>query len=139
MAGVMTYYNSALKTGITIESLQSAWQIFPLIASIAFVVEWFFVGKTAHYLIRRYIKESDSIAKKVLLSAFFFVAQMATSMATICSLLFQPFDEHFLPTLLMAIPKNFVVAYPLKVIIAGPLVGLVFRKVFPIGIIVYDK
>jgi hypothetical protein len=34
------------------------------------------------------------------------------------------------------IPINFAMAFPLQVIIAGPLVGFVFRKYFPIGTIV---
>jgi hypothetical protein len=40
---------------------------------------------------------------------------------------------------LKAIPTNFIMAYPLQVIIAGPLVGIVFRKLFPLGTIVELK
>lgn len=40
---------------------------------------------------------------------------------------------------LASIPKNFAMAYPLQVIIAGTLVGITFRKLFPVSTIIEVK
>ena len=132
----MTYYNTIQHEGFTLEALKNTWLIFPITYTIAFIVEWFFVGKTAHFLISKLVKESDPLPKKILLSALCFVIQMVIIMSTICSLLFSEFNEDWLMNLLKAIPSNFIIAFPLQVIIAGPLVGILFRKLFPLGTIV---
>lgn len=113
--------------------------VFPIVAVIAFIIEWFGVSKSAHFLIHKFIKQDDPIIKQVLLSSFFFVIQMAVLMTFICGLLFSNGSEHFLQDMLLTLPRNFVAAFTLKVVIAGPLVGTIFRKLFPIGTIVVNE
>lgn len=136
MASVMTTYNIAMHDGFSISMLKKAWLIFPFTFTIAFIVEWFFVSKIAFSLIRKFIKESDPLHKKILISALCFVTQMVIIMSIIGSLLFNNFDENWFSELLITIPRNFIMAYPLQVIVAGPLVGFLFRKLFPLGTIV---
>lgn len=139
MAGGMTFFNMAIHNGFNIDSLMKAWMIFPIVAVIAFIIEWFGVSKSAHFLIHKYIKQDDPVIKQVLLSSFFFVIQMVVLMSVICGLLFSKGSDHFWQDMLLTLPRNFVVAFTLKVVIAGPLVGTIFRKLFPIGTIVVEE
>lgn len=136
MAFVMTTYNVMQHEGFTFEALQKAWLIFPITYIIAMIVEWFFVGKTAIALIHKFVKEEDPLPKKILISALCFATQMVLIMSTICSLLFTEFNSDWVMNWLASIPKNFAMAYPLQVIIAGPLVGITFRKLFPVDTII---
>ena len=136
MCSVMTTYNIAVHEGLNAETIKKAWLVFPISATIAFLVEWFFVSKTAFALIRKFVKQDDVLPKKILISALCFVTQMVVIMSTICSIVFGEFSDNWFSELLVTIPRNFAMAYPLQVLIAGPLVGFVFRKLFPIGTIV---
>lgn len=139
MASVMTMFNISLHQGFTLESLKNAWLVFPLTATIAFIVEWFFVSRIAFALIGRFVKADDPIPKKILISALCFVSQMVLIMSIIGSLLFNEINENWFSELLITILRNFLMAYLLQVLIAGPLVGIVFRKVFPLGTIVVPQ
>lgn len=61
---------------------------------------------------------------------------MVILMSIICSILFNEFNENWFSELLISMARNFIMAYPLQILIAGPLVGFVFRKLFPLGTIV---
>lgn len=136
MASVLTTYNIVIHQGFSLQSIKQAWLIFPFTVTIAFLVEITFVGKFAFKLISKFVSETDSLPKKILISALCFVTQMVLIMSTICALLFNPFNENWLNEWLLSIPRNFIMAYPLQVLFAGPLVGLVFRKLFPVGTII---
>lgn len=136
MASVMTVYNMAVHDGLSLTTIKKAWLVFPITATIAFLVEWFFVSKVAFFLIKKFVKVDDALPKKILISALCFVTQMVIIMSVICAVLFGEFNNQWLPELLITIPRNFLMAYPLQVLIAGPLVGILFRKMFPLGTIV---
>ena len=136
MAGVMTTYNIAIHDGLSLQTLKKAWLVLPISGTIAFLVEWFFVSKTAFALISKFVKNEDPLPKKILISALCFVTQMVLIMSIIGSLLFNEISENWFSELLITIPRNFIMAYPLQVLVAGPLVGFVFRKLFPLGTIV---
>jgi len=139
MASVMTMFNISMHDGFNIESLKKAWLVFPLTATIAFLVEWFFVSKTAFALISKFVKKEDPLPRKILVSALCFVTQMVLLMSILTSLVFNDFNENWLSQMFVTIARNFVVAYLLQVLIAGPLVGTIFRKLFPLGTIVVLK
>ena len=126
MASVLTTYNIVLHEGFSSEAIKNVWLIFPITAFIAFFIEVTFVGKIAFKLISKFVKESDPLPKKILISALCFVTQMVLLMSTICALLFNPFNEDWGTNWLISIPRNFIMAYPLQVLIADPLVGFVF-------------
>ena len=139
MAGVMTTYNIVWHDGFSVQSLQKAWMVFPLTYVIAFAVESLFVGKTAFALIRKFVKEEDALPKKIIISSLCFVTQMVLIMSVIGTLLFGKMDGSWFYTVCITIARNFALAFPLQVLIAGPLVGFVFRKIFPVGTIVVPE
>lgn len=136
MASVMTTYNVILHHGFSTESIKIAWITFPFTFVAAFLVEWFFVGKLALKIAHKILKESDALIKKILVTAFCFVTGMVVLMSFIGPIIANGFTSDILTIWLQGIPINFAMAFPLQVIIAGPLVGFVFRKLFPIGTIV---
>jgi membrane protease YdiL (CAAX protease family) len=135
MAGGMTTYNIVLENGMSVESLKKAWLIFPITYFIAFAIEWLFIGKIAFMLISKVVKEDDHLIKKILLSALCFVTLMVLSMSFITTVIFKPSMTDLLNNWLKSIPRNFAMAFPLQVLIAGPLVNFIFRKLFPVGTI----
>ena len=136
MAFVLTTYNVIRHEGFTSQAIQKAWLIFPITYTLAFIVETLFVGKSAMFLISRFVKETDPLPKKILISALCFVTQMVICMSFLCALIFNEFDKNWVQNWLISMPYNFAMAYPLQVLIAGPLVGTIFRKLFPVGTIV---
>lgn len=136
MASVMTSYNVLLHNGFSVESLKIAWLMFPFTFVIAFLCEWFLVGKLAMKLSHKFLKEDDLLIKKILITALFFVTGMVTLMSFFGPLLSNGFTTDIVLIWAKSIPVNFAMAYPLQVIIAGPFVGFVFRKLFPLGTLV---
>ncbi|MCX2451406.1 DUF2798 domain-containing protein [Pedobacter sp. PLR] len=133
MAAVMTSYNVILHNGFSVESIKIAWLMFPFTFVTAFLCEWFLVGKLAMKLSHKLLKQDDLIIKKVLITALFFVTGMVVLMSFFGPLLANGFSTDILEIWGKSIPVNFAMAYPLQVIIAGPVVGYVFRKLFPVG------
>ncbi len=136
MAAVMTAYNVLMHRGFSAESLKLAWLTFPFTFLTAFLCEWFLVGKLAMKLSHKFLKEEDLVVKKVLVTALFFVIGMVVLMSFFGPLISTGLSSDLLVIWAKGIPMNFAIAYPLQVLIAGPLVGFVFRKFFPIGTIV---
>lgn len=135
MASIMTSYNVILHNGFSIESIKVAWQIFPFTFVTAFLCEWFIVGKLATRLSHKLLKENDLLFKKLLVTSMCFVTGMVVLMSFFGPLLSNGFSNDIAILWMKSIPVNFVMAYPLQVIIAGPLVGYVFRKLFPVSTI----
>jgi hypothetical protein len=90
------------------------------------------VGKLAD----KHLKEGDTILKKVLVTAMYSVMGMVTLMPLLGPIRTHGFSADLLQLWLQNIPINFTMAYPLQVIIAGPLIGTIFRKLFPLGTLV---
>ena len=136
MAIVMTTYNVIIHNGLSVESVKIAWLMFPFSFVAAFLCEWFVVGKLAMKLANKVLKEGDPIIKKVLVTALCFVTGMVTLMSLLGPILANGFSSDLLQIWGQNIPLNFAMAYPLQVIVAGPLVGIIFRKLFPLGTLV---
>jgi hypothetical protein len=136
MAIVMTSYNVILHNGFSIESIKMAWLMFPFTFVIAFLCEWFFVGKLAMKFSHKFLKEEDLLLKKIVITALFFVTGMVTLMSFFGPLLSNGFSTDLPLIWVKSIPVNFAMAYPLQILIAGPIVGFVFRKLFPLGTLV---
>lgn len=137
MCIVMTSYNIVIHEGFSIESFKKAWLIFPLTFVVAFLCEWFVVGKIAMRLVHKFIKPDAPLPKRILLTAFFFVTGMVIMMSFLGCVMFNEFNSEWTRNWLMTMPRNFIMAYPLQVIIAGPFILFVFRKLFPVGTIVH--
>lgn len=136
MALAMTSYNVILHHGLSVESLKIAWLMFPITFVTAFLCEWFIVGPLAMKFSRKILKQEDAILKKVCITAFFFVTGMVLLMSFLGPLISNGPSPDFVQMWMRSIPINFAMAYPLQIVIAGPFIGFIFRKMFPIGTLV---
>lgn len=126
MCGVMINYNVILNDGFSIESIKKALVLFPITFVVAFICEWFIVGRVAMKLVPKVLKETDPLLKKILITAFIFVTGMASLMSLYGVLITEGYTSSLFSTWIKNISLNFPMAYFLQVAIAGPLVRFIF-------------
>jgi hypothetical protein len=134
MCIVMINYNVILHDGFSIESIKKALVLFPITFVVAFICEWFIVGRVAMKLVPKVLKETDPLLKKILITAFIFVTGMASLMSLYGVLITEGYTSNLFSTWIKNISLNFPMAYFLQVAIAGPLVRFIFGKLCPVPI-----
>lgn len=135
----MSMYNVTLHMGgFSMEVLKEGWLGFPIAYVFAMCCDWFLVSGLAEK-IRIYLsgKTGDSVLKKVIcVSCSMGRTDGDHHVHVWCCRRMCPAPAHG-PQLLMIwltnIPKNFIMALPFQLIIAGPLVRFIFRSAFPEG------
>ena len=121
----MSIYNVALQYGkLDFEVLAAAWIGFPIAYVFAMCCDWFFVSKLAKgFAFGFLVKPEDSVPMVLIMSLYGAVEGAVHTGGW----------NGILSAWLFNIPRNFVMALPLQLLIAGPLVRKVFRGLFPVG------
>ncbi|MDB0441173.1 DUF2798 domain-containing protein [Clostridioides difficile] len=136
MVFFMSIYNITLHEGLSSETVKNAWMSFPLAYIVGMVFDWFIVSKIAKKIAFCIVNpESRQIAKAIVISSCM-VCGMVICMSLFGAIESVGFSSTILFVWIVNIFNNFIVALPLQLLIAGPLVRFVFRKVFPEGTIV---
>lgn len=134
----MSIYNVTLHTGtFNTQVIKDAWLGFPIAYVFVACMDWFVVSGLAKGFAFKYLVKSDSSTlRKVISVSCSMVVPMVIIMslygAVEASIRMGDFSN-VLFIWLTNIPKNFVMALPFQLIIAGPLVRKVFRTIFPEG------
>lgn len=134
----MSIYNVTLHTGtFNVQVIKDAWLGFPIAYVFAACMDWFVVSGLAKGFAFKYlVKPDSSTLRKVISVSCSMVVPMVIIMslygAVEASIRMGDFSN-VLFIWLTNIPKNFVMALPFQLIIAGPLVRKVFRTIFPEG------
>ena len=134
----MSIYNVTLHTGtFNAQVIKDAWLGFPSAYVFAACMDWFVVSGLAKGFAFKYlVKPDSSTLRKVISVSCSMVVPMVIIMslygAVEASIRMGDFSN-VLFIWLTNIPKNFVMALPFQLIIAGPLVRKVFRTIFPEG------
>ena len=137
----MSIYNVTLHTGtLNVQVIKDAWLGFPIAYVFAACMDWFVVSGVAKGFAFKYlVKPDSSTLRKVISVSCSMVVPMVIIMslygAVEASIRMGDFSN-VLFIWLTNIPKNFVMALPFQLIIAGPLVRKVFRTIFPEGKVV---
>lgn len=134
----MSIYNVTLHTGtFNTQVIKDAWLGFPIAYVFAACMDWFVVSGLAKGFAFKYLVKPDSSTLRKVISVS---CSMVVSMVIIMSLygaveasIRMGDFSNVLFIWLTNIPKNFVMALPFQLIIAGPLVRKVFRTIFPEG------
>ena len=111
---------------------------FPDCVRLRDVLDWFLVSKVAKWFSFRFIVKPTSKPLHIILSiSSCMVVQMVIVMSFYGALELC-FEGHIgwdalVVTWLTNIPKNFIMALPFQLLVAGPLVRKLFRKAFPEG------
>lgn len=134
----MSIYNVTIHSGgFSMKVLQAAWIGFPIAYIFAMVCDWFFVSGVAKGFAFRFLVKPDSgTMKKVIAISSCMVTPMVILMSFYGALevTFQTGMVSQLAIIwIKNIPKNFIMALPFQLIIAGPVTRFLFRKVFPVG------
>ena len=134
----MSFYNIALQEKVwSLSVLQKAWLGFPLGFMVAMCCDWFIVSGPAKAVAFKYlIKPWHSNLKKVVAVSTCMVLPMVIIMSLYGALEAVLAGDNWqeLPPIWFAnIPINLVMALPFQLLIAGPAVRKVFRRVFPVG------
>lgn len=136
MVFFMTLYNVVRIHGFTSDLLISTWIGFPLAYAVALVSDWFLVGPLAKKIAYKIAGENPPTWKLVIAISSSMVTGMVLIMSLFGAIVGVGINSQTLIVWLINIPFNFVVALPLQMILAGPLVRLTFRRLFPVGAIV---
>ncbi|MBO0454808.1 DUF2798 domain-containing protein [Candidatus Enterococcus murrayae] len=136
----MSLYNIYLHSGaFTMEVLKSAWLGLPLGYFCALILDWFVVSTPAKKVAFKLLPTFASPLRKVLtisscmvLPMVFFMSLYGTievlSKTQEWNLIFIVWGSNIL--------KNLIMALPFQLLIAGPLVRKIFRRIFPVGTII---
>ncbi|MGI6256287.1 MAG: DUF2798 domain-containing protein [Acutalibacter sp.] len=135
----MSVYNVAMLHGeLSFSVVQSAWLGFPIAYVFAMCCDWFLVSKLAKGFAFRFLVTPgvSSPRKMVIAVSCCMVVPMVVIMSLYGAVEAASHSGAWasIPMIwLTNIPKNFIMALPFQLIIAGPLVRFVFRKAFPVG------
>lgn len=134
----MSVYNVTLHMGkFGVETLKEAWLGFPVAYIFAMVFDWFVVsGPAKAFAFRFLVKPDSSVLQKVIAVSSCMVIPMVIIMSFyggVEACIKSGEWGSLLLIWLTNIPKNFIMALPFQLLIAGPLVRKVFRTAFPEG------
>lgn len=133
MATIMVYgmvvYNVALATGgLTVESFLLALYELPIMVPIAFVLEFFAVGKIARRLAFTVMRPTDRPQFITYAISICICCIMCPLMSLVATILFK--DTKMFATWVQTWAMNFPMAICYQMFYCGPLVRLIFRAIF---------
>ena len=133
MATIMVYgmvvYNVTLETGgLTAESFLLALYELPIMVPIAFVLEFFAVGKIARRLAFTVMRPTDRPQFITYAISICICCIMCPLMSLVATILFK--DTKTFATWVQTWTMNFAMAIYYQMPYCGPLVRLVFRAIF---------
>lgn len=134
MVYFMSVYNVTLHQGLSAGVFSIAWMGFPPAYVVAILLDWFIVSKISKKLAFKIVDpvKSRDTAKAIAVSVFM-VCGMVILMSVYGAIESVGLSTNTIMVWLTNIPKNFIAAMPLQLLIAGPLVRFFFRKAFPEG------
>ena len=136
MATIMVYgmvvYNVALNTGtVNGTTFLAATHELPIMVPIAFVLEFFVVGKIAKMLAFTVMRPTDRPQFITYAISICICCIMCPIMSFIATLLFKNAGKEFVAVWLQTTFLNFPVAFFWQLIYCGPFIRFLFRKLFP--------
>ncbi|MBU5434003.1 DUF2798 domain-containing protein [Pseudoflavonifractor sp. MSJ-37] len=134
----MSMYNVAIQHGgLSLETIRAGWLGFPVAYVFAMCCDWFLVsGLAKGFAFRFLVRPEDGVLKKVICVSCCMVVPMVLIMSLYgaCEGAFHTGAWGNVPLMWLGnIPRNFIMALPFQLLIAGPLVRKVFRTAFPEG------
>jgi len=130
MVFVMSLYNVTRIHGVSNSLLIDALKGFPLGFIVALVADWFLVGPLAKKIAFKFIKPDDPMLKKAITISSCMVVGMVFIMSLFGAIMGVGLSSDLLIIWLVNIPLNFIVAYPLQIVLVGPLVRFGFSKIY---------
>ena len=139
MVFFMSIYNVACHHGaFNLEIIKDAWLGFPIAYCFAMCCDWFLVsGLAKGFAFRFLVKPESAPLKKVLAVSCCMVVPMVIIMSFYGAMEAVISGGAGWNRLLLIwitnIPRNFIMALPLQLLVAGPVIRGLFRRLFPEG------
>ena len=132
MVYAMICYNIALNVGgMNNTVFLSAFHEFVIMAPVAFILDFFFVGHVAKKTAFRIVNpKKENPFHLVLAISVVSVAWMCPLMSLVATILFKDAGNQFIAVWLQTIALNFPMAFFWQMLYAGPFVRFVFRQIF---------
>ena len=132
MVYAMICYNIALNVGgMNNTVFLSAFHEFVIMAPVAFILDFFFVGHAAKKTAFRIVNpEKENPFHLVLAISVVSVAWMCPLMSLVATILFKDAGNQFIAVWLQTIALNFPMAFFWQMLYAGPFVRFLFRQIF---------
>ena len=132
MVYAMICYNIALNVGgLNTSVFLSAFHEFVIMAPVAFVLDFFFVGHIAKRTAFRIVNpEKENPFHLVIAISVVSVAWMCPLMSIAATILFKDAGSQFIAVWLQTIALNFPMAFFWQMLYAGPFVRFLFRQIF---------
>jgi hypothetical protein len=134
----MSMYNVTLHMGhFGLDVIRKGWLGFPIAYLYAMLFDWFLVSKLAKGFAFKYlVKPDSSTTRKVIAVSCCMVVPMVVVMSLYGALeacVNSGAWSSLVLIWLTNLPKNLIMALPFQLLIAGPVIRKVFRKLFPEG------
>ena len=132
MVYAMICYNIALNIGgLNTSVFLSAFHEFVIMAPVAFILDFFFVGHIAKRTAFRIVNpEKENPFHLVIAISVVSVAWMCPLMSLAATILFKDAGSQFIAVWLQTIALNFPMAFFWQMLYAGPFVRFLFRQIF---------
>lgn len=127
----MSVYNVSLHMGFSMDAIKQAWIGFPIAYLFAILCDWMIVSKFAKKLAFKVVSYDSKPISKIIAISSFMVCGMVIFMSLYGAVEQVGFSSATLMVWLINIPKNFIIALPLQLIIAGPFIRGIFNTLFP--------
>ncbi|MCR5755086.1 MAG: DUF2798 domain-containing protein [Acetatifactor sp.] len=134
----MSVYNVSIRMGeLSIHSIQSAWLGVPFAYIIGILADMLIASRIVKGFVFRYLVKPDSSDMKK-------IFWISTGMVIVMCILMSMYGAAegcihtrqwnvFFLNWVTVIPRNFIMAYPVQMLLAGPLIRKAFRFLFPEG------
>lgn len=130
MVTIMLAYNSILIAGFSFATIKMALSQFIPIFIAVFIVEQLFVRHNVHKLHKILVSPDDPGFKREMVMIILMVTAMCTSMTMYTTLIYVGTQGNFWQHYLFAVARNYPVALFSQIIIVGPLVRILHKKLF---------
>lgn len=117
------------KGGLSFNSIKTNIIAFPVTFIIAYMLETFIIGKINGFLMSKFVPNTDSKNAHILFNAFFIVTMMSFIMTIIGGFLGGDNANTIFGEFFTRWPRNFLAAFFLNLLVAGPISRLILRKV----------
>lgn len=131
MIFIMGVYNVAIHTGgLQAATFKHALHSFPLEWFIGLLCAFFIASKTSKYFAFRIAKPTDRSIFIILCIQTFTVCTMVPLMSLLGTIESSGITSNLIFIWLQTICLNFIIAYPLQILVVGPFYRFIFRHLF---------
>jgi hypothetical protein len=126
----MSIYNVLLMKGFTSSVFLDVAIGFIPAFIVGLLLDIFVVGMISKSIVTKIVKQGDPLIKKILFMSFFMVSGMVLFMSLYGALMNVGWSSELPSAYIKGIGFNFIAALPLQLLIVGPIVRLIFTKIY---------